>query len=102
MPSPVGNHYDPRIPTLKAVVGHDLGEEIAEPDQITTYLKALGAAAPERARVVEYARSEEGRSLHVLVLGSPRAPSRASTRSRKVSVPSRTRAGSRPGRPSGW
>ncbi len=73
VPSPVApeTRYDPRIPTLKDVVGHDLGGEITSPDQIAAYLKALAAAAPDRARVVEYARSEEGRPLHVLVIGSP-------------------------------
>ena len=73
VPSPVpeGTRYDPRLPTLKAVTGHELGEEISSPDEIAAYLKALAEAAPDRARVVEYARSEEGRPLHVLVIGSP-------------------------------
>ena len=73
VPSPVGpeTRYDPRIPTLKQVTGHELGEEISTPDEIGAYLAALAAAAPDRARVVEYARSEEGRPLRVLVLGSP-------------------------------
>jgi hypothetical protein len=73
VPSPVGpeTRYDPRIPTVKQVTGHELGEEISSPDQIGAYLEALAAAAPDRARVVEYARSEEGRPLRVLVLGSP-------------------------------
>ena len=73
VPSPVGpqTRYDPRIPTLKQVTDHELGEEISSPDEIGAYLKALAAAAPDRARVVEYARSEEGRPLRVLVLGSP-------------------------------
>src|SRR5512143_1605845 len=73
VPSPVAaeTRYDPRIPTLKAVVGHDLGAEITSPEQIAAYLKALAEAAPDRARVVEYAKSEEGRPLHVLVIGSP-------------------------------
>jgi hypothetical protein len=62
--------YDPRIPTLKQVVGHEIGEEISTPEQITAYLAALAQAAPDRARLVEYARSEEGRPLHVLVVGS--------------------------------
>ena len=61
--------YDPRIPTLKEVVGHELGEEISSPDQIAAYLAALAKAAPDRARLVEYARTEEGRPLHVLVVG---------------------------------
>jgi hypothetical protein len=63
--------YDPGIPTLKQVTGHEVGEEISSPEEIGAYLAALAAAAPDRARVVEYARSEEGRPLHVLVLGSP-------------------------------
>jgi hypothetical protein len=73
VPSPVppGTRHDPAIPTLRQVVGHDLGQEITSPDGIAAYLKALAAAAPDRARLVEYARSEEGRPLHVLVIGSP-------------------------------
>jgi len=73
VPSPVGaeTRYDPRIPTLKQVTGHEVGEEISTPEEIGAYLTALAAAAPDRARVVEYARSEEGRPLRVLVLGSP-------------------------------
>jgi hypothetical protein len=78
VPSPVGpqTRYDPRIPSLEEVVGHDLGAEITSPEQIAAYLKALAAAAPDRARVVEYARSEEGRPLHVLVIGSPERQAR--------------------------
>ena len=67
---------DPQIPTLKQVVGHEVGEELTSPDQALAYLDALAKAAPERARVVEYARSEEGRALRVLVLGSPERMSR--------------------------
>jgi hypothetical protein len=62
--------YDPAIPTLTQVVGHAPGERITSPEQITRYLEALHAAAPERTRLIEYARSWEGRPLHVLLLGS--------------------------------
>ena len=67
-PAPVqelspGTHYDASIPTLKHVVGHDFGEEITTPDQIVAYLQALRNAAPDRTRLVEYARSWEGRPL---------------------------------------
>ncbi len=65
-----GVRYDTRIPTLKQVVGHDWGDEITSPDGITVYLKALNAAAPERTRLVEYARSWEGRPLFLIVVGS--------------------------------
>lgn len=65
-----GAQYDPKIPTLRQVVGHDHGAEITSPDQIGVYLKALADAAPERTRLVEYARSWEGRPLWLLVVGS--------------------------------
>ena len=66
-----GAKYDPKIPTLKAVLGHDVGEEISTPEEIVIYLKALAAAAPERTRLVEYARTWEGRPLNLLIVGSP-------------------------------
>ncbi len=66
-----GARYDARIPTLTQTVGHDFGAEISSPDQVIAYLKALAAAAPDRTRLVEYARSWQGRPLHVLVVASP-------------------------------
>jgi Zinc carboxypeptidase len=62
--------YDAKIPTIKQVLGHDHGDEITSPEGVGMYLKALAAAAPERARLVEYARSWEGRPLWILVVGS--------------------------------
>jgi hypothetical protein len=69
---PPGTHYDSRIPTLKEIAGHDFGGEITSPEGITAYLHALAAAAPDRTALVEYARSWEGRPLHVLVIGAPK------------------------------
>jgi Zinc carboxypeptidase len=66
-----GATYDSRIPTLKAVIGHDVGEEISSPEEITIYLRALAAAAADRTRLVEYAKTWEGRPLHVIVIGAP-------------------------------
>jgi hypothetical protein len=66
-----GARYDPKIPTLRQVLGFDVGERITSPEEITQYLKALQAAAPDRTRLIEYARTWEGRPLHVLVVGSP-------------------------------
>ena len=65
-----GTKYDPAIPTLKSVVGHDPGQEISTPDQIGRYLEALAKAAPDRTRLVHYATTWEGRPLHYLVVGS--------------------------------
>ena len=66
-----GAKYDPAIPTLLQVVGHDHGLEITTPDQVGDYLQALAKAAPTRAKLFQYARTWEGRPLWVMVIGSP-------------------------------
>ena len=66
-----GAKYDPAIPTLKSVLGHDHGEVITTPEGMAQYLQALQKAAPTRTRLVEYAKTWEGRSLWLLVIGSP-------------------------------
>ncbi|MCC7125333.1 MAG: peptidase M14 [Acidobacteria bacterium] len=66
-----GATYDSAIPTLRQVVGHDPGTEITTPEQVATYLRALQQAAPTRTRLVEYARTWEGRPLWLLVIGNP-------------------------------
>ena len=66
-----GTRYDPAIPTLEEVVGHDFGEVITPPDDVIRYIEALAAAAPERTHLIRYAESWEGRPLVVLVIGSP-------------------------------
>jgi len=66
-----GATYDPGIPTVRQVLGHESGTEITPPDQIGVYFQALQAAAPTRARLFEYARTWEGRPLWLMVIGSP-------------------------------
>lgn len=57
-----GTRYDPRIPTLASVTGHDFGDEISSPDEIAAYLRALNAAAPTRTSLVgPRARGRAGR-----------------------------------------
>ncbi len=65
-----GTRYDPAIPTLEGVVGHDFGESVTPPDQIIRYMEALARAAPDRTQLIRYAESWEGRPLVVLVIGS--------------------------------
>jgi len=65
-----GTQYDPDIPTLAEVVGHDFREQITAPDQVIRYMEALAAAAPDRTHLFEYAESWEGRPLVVLLIGS--------------------------------
>ncbi len=67
---PAETQYDPKIPALRQVVGHDFGAEVTSPEGIVTYLRALSSAAPDRAILVEYARSWEGRPLHIIAIGS--------------------------------
>ena len=66
-----GTRYDPSIPTLEEVVGHDFRQEITPPDQVVRYFEALVEAAPDRARLIRYAESWERRPLVILVIGSP-------------------------------
>ena len=66
-----GFQYDPSLPTLKQVVGHDHGEEVTTPEEMTVYLRALALAAPTRTRLVEYGRTWEGRPLLLLAIATP-------------------------------
>ena len=66
-----GAQYDPAIPTLQQVVGHDFGEEVTPPDDVVRYMEALAEAASERTHLIRYAESWEGRPLLVLVIASP-------------------------------
>ena len=65
-----GAKYDPAIPTIKSVLGHDHGEVITTPEDIEKYLRALQTAAPTKARLIQYATSWEGRPLWLFVIGS--------------------------------
>ncbi len=66
-----GASYDPKIPTLLQVVGHDWGQDLTDHQQLESYLKALEKAS-SRVRVVKYGETWEGRSLYYLVIGSER------------------------------
>src|SRR5262245_63298938 len=65
-----GTTYDPAIPTIKQVLGHDFGEKITTPEEIPIYLRALAQVALDRTRLTEYARTWEDRPLWLFVIGS--------------------------------
>ena len=65
-----GAKYDPSIPTLKQIVGHDWGEKITMSHEAARYIQALEQAAGPRLKVVKYAETWEGRPLYVLAIGS--------------------------------
>lgn len=63
--------FDSSIPTLSETIGHQPGERITSSEETVEYLEALVAAAPDRARMVQYATSWQGRPLHYVVLSAP-------------------------------
>jgi hypothetical protein len=65
-----GAVYDPAIPAFEKVLGYAPGERISPHANLLRYLEALAAAAPDRMRIFEYARSWQGRRLVYAVLGS--------------------------------
>jgi hypothetical protein len=62
---------DGAVPELSTITGFGWGNGITDAEQAVAYARALAAAAPERVRLVEYARSIEGRPLVYLIVGSP-------------------------------
>lgn len=64
-----GTTYDPALPTLQQVVGHDWGEDISSHADVERYARALAAASPNVA-IFDYGRSWQGRTLFYLVLAS--------------------------------
>jgi hypothetical protein len=65
-----GVAYDPSIPTMNEVLGYHPGERITSHTGLMTYLEALATAAPDRMKIVEYAKSWEGRKLVYAFVGS--------------------------------
>ncbi|CAN5882758.1 M14 family zinc carboxypeptidase [soil metagenome] len=76
-PLPPNVRYDASIPTPRAVLGHDPAQVVTPPEELVRYMHALAAAAPERTRMVEYARSWEGRPLVMMAIGSAERMARA-------------------------
>lgn len=66
-----GTEYDPAIPTLVQVAGHDFDEEITSPTDVVAYMEALAAAAPDHVQLIEYAKTWEGRRAVALLIGAP-------------------------------
>jgi len=90
-----GADYDPAIPTLKEVAGHDHGEKITSIADMEKYLEALDTASP-RMRLFPYAESWEGRTLYYAVVSSEENMARLDSiksNIRKIAFPSNNEAG---------
>ena len=65
-----GTEYDVSIPTPEELLGFRVGDRAAFPAEIERCLEAWDEASP-RTRLVEYARTHEGRALYYLIISSP-------------------------------
>lgn len=63
-------NYDPNVPTLKSVVGHDHGEAISSSEEISKFMQALAAHQPERMKLNHYGNTWQGRALQYAVISS--------------------------------
>lgn len=61
---------DPKIPTPKAVLGHEVGEWHVSHDKLVQYMQVL-AEASDRIAIETYGRSHENRPLLTLKISSP-------------------------------
>ena len=64
------SNYDPSIPTIKSVLGYEIGQRISSPAQIITYFEALEVAAPDRIIIKDYGKTWQGRRLIYAVIGT--------------------------------
>lgn len=62
---------DPRVPDAASVWGFGWGEDVPDAEQVVLYARRLADAAPDRVKVIEYAKSLEGRPLILLVVAAP-------------------------------
>ncbi len=66
-----GSTYDPAVPTVASVLGHDSGQKITAPADLRRYLDALRAHAPDRVAIGPLSISHEGRPVFWAAIGSP-------------------------------
>lgn len=66
-----GTEYDASVPTAEEVLGYHIGDRITPHAGLMKYLEALESALPGQVRILEYARSWEGRKLVYAFVGSP-------------------------------
>lgn len=67
-----GTTYRAEVPAGESLLGFAIGQRAANSTEIEKCLKAWAAAAPDRTRLVEYARTHENRPLHYLIVTAPK------------------------------
>lgn len=70
-PSILTGTYDNKITKPESFLGFPVGQKTATPEQINTLVNQW-AKQSDKAQIVEYAKTYEGRSLHYLIISSPK------------------------------
>lgn len=65
-----GISYDPKIPTVRQVLGYETGDRVSSHAAILKYMEALAASAPSRMKIFDYGQTWEGRRLVYAAVGS--------------------------------
>lgn len=65
----LAGEYDPAITKPKDILGFEVGQQTATPAQINQLVN-IWAQQSDKANIVEYARTYEGRALHYLVISA--------------------------------
>jgi hypothetical protein len=68
---PAGTTYNPKVPTPEQFFGHQIGEWHLRSEQVSAYLRAVAAAAPDRVKVEVMGHSHERKPLLVLTITAP-------------------------------
>lgn len=68
---PAGTAYDPRVPTPEQFFGHQVGVWHLRSEQLTAYLRAVAAAAPERVKFEIIGHTHERKPLVLLTITAP-------------------------------
>lgn len=63
--------YDPAVPTLLDIVGHEHGGMVSSAAEISQFMRALAAHDPSRMQVQSYGETWQGRELTYAVISSP-------------------------------
>lgn len=63
-------NYDPAIPTIFEVLGYQPGERITWHRDVIRYFQALAESAPNRIKLIEYARTWQNRELIYAIISN--------------------------------
>ena len=64
------SQYQPDAASVQQLLGHNFGERISEPADISRFFEQLASRYPERIKLVPYGKSWQGRPLFYAVIGS--------------------------------